>query len=180
MWPAGLIGGRVWCSRNGRHPRFRCAGSRAYGRPGPDRHHGDAGPLRRLRRSWRWMCMSGTVASALDAESGELRRKQLAGRSEQVAEFDAVLKAPVRATYGAGPTGFATARRLEAAGIDCLVRFERRARGQPALVSTLTRTNHDETSRTRGECNATSPGGSSALRAARSRVVRALAAVVVR
>ncbi len=31
------------------------------------------------------------------------------------------LEGPVRATYEAGPTGFAHARRLEAAGVDCLV-----------------------------------------------------------
>jgi transposase len=36
-------------------------------------------------------------------------------------EFVAGLQGPVRVTYEAGATGFALARRLEAAGIDCLV-----------------------------------------------------------
>ena len=65
--------------------------------------------------------VSGTVAAVIDRESGELRRRRLSGRSEEVAAFVAGLPGPVRATYEAGPTGFALARRLEAAGVDCLV-----------------------------------------------------------
>jgi transposase len=38
-----------------------------------------------------------------------------------VAEFVTGLEGPVRARYEAGPTGFALARRLHAAGVDCLV-----------------------------------------------------------
>jgi transposase len=65
--------------------------------------------------------VSGTVAAVLDAESGELRRQRLSGRSEQIAAFVSGLPGPVRATYEAGPSGFALARRLQAAGVDCLV-----------------------------------------------------------
>jgi transposase len=65
--------------------------------------------------------VSGTVAAVLDHESGELRRQRLSGRSEVVAAFAAGLVGPVRATYEAGPTGFVLARRLEAAGVECLV-----------------------------------------------------------
>jgi transposase len=65
--------------------------------------------------------VSGTVAAVLDADSGELRGQRLSGRSEAVAAFVAGLPGPVRATYEAGPTGFALARRLRALGIDCLV-----------------------------------------------------------
>ena len=41
-------------------------------------------------------------------------------RAEVVA-FVAGLEGPVRATYEAGPTGFALARRLDAAGVECVV-----------------------------------------------------------
>ena len=60
--------------------------------------------------------VSGTVAAMIDRESGELRRRRLSGSGAEVAEFVAALPGPVRATYEAGPTGFALARRLEAAG----------------------------------------------------------------
>ena len=62
-----------------------------------------------------------TVAAVLDRESGELRRRRLPGRSEEIAAFVAGLEGPVRATYEAGPTGFARARRLQQAGVDCVV-----------------------------------------------------------
>src|SRR5437868_1568087 len=65
--------------------------------------------------------VSGTVAAVIDRDSGELWRRRLSGSALEVAEFVAGLAGPVRATYEAGPTGFALARRLEAAGVDCLV-----------------------------------------------------------
>jgi len=65
--------------------------------------------------------VSGVVAATLDRDSGQLEVRRLPGRSEEVAAFAATLPGPVRATYEAGPTGFVLARRLEAAGIDCLV-----------------------------------------------------------
>jgi transposase len=65
--------------------------------------------------------VSGTVAAVIDAASGELRRRRLSGGAADVAEFVAGLPGPVRATYEAGPTGFALARRLEAAGVSCVV-----------------------------------------------------------
>lgn len=65
--------------------------------------------------------VSGVVAATLDQESGQLRAQRLPGRSEEVAAYAKNLPGPVRATYEAGPTGFVLARRLEAAGIDCLV-----------------------------------------------------------
>jgi transposase len=61
------------------------------------------------------------VAAIIDRDSGELRRRRLSGSASEAAEFVAGLPGPVRATYEAGPTGFALARRLQAAGIDCLV-----------------------------------------------------------
>jgi transposase len=65
--------------------------------------------------------VSGTVAAVLDRESGELRRQRLSGRGQEIAAFVAGLPRPVRATYEAEPTGFALARRLAAAGVECLV-----------------------------------------------------------
>jgi transposase len=65
--------------------------------------------------------VSGVVAATLDRESGELALRRLPGGSERVVEFAASLPGPVRATYEAGPTGFVLARKLEAAGVDCLV-----------------------------------------------------------
>src|SRR4051812_48078486 len=65
--------------------------------------------------------VSGVVAAALDRDSGELRVQRLPGRSEEVVAFAAGLPGPVRVTYEAGPTGFVLARRLAAAGVDCLV-----------------------------------------------------------
>src|SRR3954463_6917406 len=64
---------------------------------------------------------SGVVAAVLQRESGELRVQRLPAGSEAVTAFAAGLPGPVRATYEAGPTGFVLARRLEAAGIECLV-----------------------------------------------------------
>ena len=63
----------------------------------------------------------GTRAAVIDTASGELRRQKLSGRSEEITGFVMGLEAPVRVTYEAGPSGFALARRLEAAGVDCLV-----------------------------------------------------------
>jgi transposase len=65
--------------------------------------------------------VSGTAAAVVDRVSGELRRRRLSGKASEVAEFVAGLPGPVLATYEAGPTGFALARRLEAAGVECLV-----------------------------------------------------------
>jgi transposase len=65
--------------------------------------------------------VSGVVAATLDRDSGELRVRRLPGRSEEVVAFAAGLAGPVRATYEAGPTGFVLARRLAAAGVDCVV-----------------------------------------------------------
>jgi len=65
--------------------------------------------------------VSGTEAAVIDGVSGELRRRRLSGGAAEVAEFVAGLPGPVRVTYEAGPTGFALARRLDAAGVSCVV-----------------------------------------------------------
>lgn len=61
------------------------------------------------------------VAAIVDAESGELCTQRLSGRAQSVVEFCAALPRPARVTFEAGPTGFGLARRLSAAGVDCLV-----------------------------------------------------------
>jgi transposase len=62
-----------------------------------------------------------SAVAVIDGDSGELRRQRLSGRASEIAEFVVALPGPVRATYEAGPTGFALARRLQGAGVDCLV-----------------------------------------------------------
>jgi transposase len=100
---------------------MRCAGLGLRVGLGPDRNHGGADGMQAKTFAALDVYVSGTVAAVLDADSGELRRQRLSGRGEEVAAFVAGLPGPVRATYEAGPTGFALARRLEAAGIDCVV-----------------------------------------------------------
>jgi transposase len=65
--------------------------------------------------------VSGVVAATLDRDSGELRVRRLPGGSDAVVAFAVELPGPVRATYEAGPTGFVLARKLQAAGVECLV-----------------------------------------------------------
>ena len=61
------------------------------------------------------------VAAIVDAESGELRVQRLAGVTGDVALFCAGLPGPVRVAYEAGPTGFGLARRLQRAGVGCVL-----------------------------------------------------------
>ncbi len=61
------------------------------------------------------------VAAIADSQSGELAVQRMGGQTEQVAEFCAVLPAPVRVAYEAGPTGFGPARALTERGIACVV-----------------------------------------------------------
>jgi transposase len=61
------------------------------------------------------------VAGVVDAESGEMSMRRLPGRTCEVVAFCAGLPEPVRVAYEAGPTGFALARALRAAGIECVV-----------------------------------------------------------
>src|SRR5215217_8871775 len=88
---------------------------------GGDRNHGGADMAQ--VRTWAAfdVHVSGVVAATLERDSGELRVRRLPGDSGAVVEFVAGLPGPVRATYEAGPTGFALARLLEAGGVDCLV-----------------------------------------------------------
>lgn len=69
------------------------------------------------------------VAAILDAETGELRFRRLGGETGTVVELCSRLASPVRATYEAGPTGYALARALEGAGVECLVAAPGPARG---------------------------------------------------
>ena len=65
--------------------------------------------------------VSGVMAAVFERESGELWVQRLPGGSGPVVEFAMGLPGPVHATYEAGPTGFVLARKLRAAGIDCVV-----------------------------------------------------------
>ncbi len=60
------------------------------------------------------------VAAILDPETGELRSRKL-GNEAAAAGLCSALPGPVKATYEAGPTGYALARALKEAGVECLV-----------------------------------------------------------
>jgi transposase len=100
---------------------MRCAGLGLRGGLGPDRNHGGADMAQAKTSVALDVHVSGTVAAILDHESGELGRRRLSGRSDEVTAFVASLPGPVRATYEAGPTGFVLARRLQSAGVACMV-----------------------------------------------------------
>ena len=74
-------------------------------------------------RSWAGLDVhaSTVVAATVDRESGELGVRRLAGKTEEVVAFCVGLPGPTRVAYEAGPTGFALARALEAAGVGCVV-----------------------------------------------------------
>src|SRR5215210_3640363 len=86
-----------------------------------DRNHGGAD----VSQAKTWAAfdvhVSGVVAAVFERDSGELWVRRLPGGSGPVVEFAMGLPGPMRATYEAGPTGFVLARKLRAAGIDCVV-----------------------------------------------------------
>jgi transposase len=57
----------------------------------------------------------------VDTETGELRRRRLGGGVDEVVAFLASQRAPVRAVYEAGPTGFGLARAAAEAGIEMML-----------------------------------------------------------
>jgi transposase len=61
------------------------------------------------------------VGCAIDNQTGEVFRRRLGPGGEEIRDWVASLPGPVRVVYEAGPTGFALARFLRAAGIECLV-----------------------------------------------------------
>lgn len=86
-----------------------------------DRIHGGADMAQ--VRSWAGLDVhaSKVLAATVDRETGELGVRRLSGRTDEVVAFCAGLPGPVRVAYEAGPTGFALARALEAAGVGCVV-----------------------------------------------------------
>ena len=62
-----------------------------------------------------------THAAAIDLVTGELVRARFGPGVEAVIEWLASRRAPVRAVYEAGPTGFGLVRAAQAAGIDVSV-----------------------------------------------------------
>jgi transposase len=74
-------------------------------------------------RSWAGLDVHAAkvVAATVDRESGELGVRRLSGKTGEVVAFCAGLAGPTRVAYEAGPTGFALARALEAAGVGCVV-----------------------------------------------------------
>ncbi|MFN6554607.1 IS110 family transposase [Mycolicibacterium septicum] len=61
------------------------------------------------------------VAHAVDEETGKISRARLCPDHGEVLSWLHQLRAPVRVTYEAGPTGFGLARAINDAGMECLV-----------------------------------------------------------
>jgi transposase len=74
-------------------------------------------------RSWVGLDVHArtVIAAVVDRETGELAVRRLPGETEQVVAFCAGLPGSVRVAYEAGPTGFALARALQAAGVGCVI-----------------------------------------------------------
>ena len=74
-------------------------------------------------RSWVGLDVHArkVVAAVVDRETGELAVRRLSGETAEVVAFCAGLPGPVRVGYEAGPTGFALARALTAAGVGCVI-----------------------------------------------------------
>jgi transposase len=86
-----------------------------------DRIHGGADMAQ--VRSWVGLDVHArtVVAAVVDRETGELAVRRVSGESAEVVAFCVGLAGPVRVAYEAGPTGFALARALEAAGVGCVI-----------------------------------------------------------
>ncbi len=74
-------------------------------------------------RSWAGLDVHArsVLAVTVDALSGEMRTRRLAGTTSEVVELCASLPGPTRVAYEAGPTGYGLARALHAVGIGCIV-----------------------------------------------------------
>jgi len=74
-------------------------------------------------RSWAGLDVhrASVVAATMDRETGEMRVRRLSGETSEVVSFCVSLPGPTRVAYEAGPTGFALARALAAAGVECIV-----------------------------------------------------------
>ncbi len=74
-------------------------------------------------RSWAGLDVhrASVVAATMDRVTGELRVRRLPGETSEVVAFCAALSGPTRVAYEAGPTGFALARALMAAGVECVI-----------------------------------------------------------
>ncbi len=74
-------------------------------------------------RSWCGLDVHAAkvLAATVDRETGELGVRRLSGQTDEVVAFCAGLPGPTRVSYEAGPSGFALARALAAAGVGCVV-----------------------------------------------------------
>jgi transposase len=74
-------------------------------------------------RSWAGLDVhrASVLAAMMDRDTGELRVRRLSGETSDVVALCASLPGPTRVAYEAGPTGFALARALAAAGVECVV-----------------------------------------------------------
>ena len=74
------------------------------------------------------------VAHAVDEETGKIARARLCPDHGEVLGWLHQLRAPVRVTYEAGPTGFGLARAITEAGMDCVVAAQSMRHGLSKLL----------------------------------------------
>ena len=95
-----------------------------------------------MRGTMTWVGMDvharSTHGAAIDSLSGELQRVRFGAGTEEVVGWLAGLRAPVRAVYEAGPTGFGLARAAQRAGIEVMIAAPSRPRARPAIASRAT------------------------------------------
>ena len=74
-------------------------------------------------RSWAGLDVhrASVLAATMDRETGELGVRRLPGETSEIVAFCAGLPGPTQVAYEAGPTGFALARALSAAGVGCVI-----------------------------------------------------------
>lgn len=74
-------------------------------------------------RSWAGLDVHSAkvIAATMSRDWGELGVRRLPGATSDVVAFCAGLPGPARVAYEAGPTGFALARALHAAGVQCVI-----------------------------------------------------------
>jgi transposase len=78
-----------------------------------------------MRQGIRWVGLdvhaNKSVGAVFDSATGEVSSRRVIGHPHELMPWLSELPAPMRAVYEAGPTGYALARRAQAAGIDVAV-----------------------------------------------------------
>jgi transposase len=70
---------------------------------------------------WLDVYARSVAAAAIDAQTGEVRRRKMTVDRSEILAWIRSLAGPVRVVYEAGPMGFGLARFLLGAGVECVV-----------------------------------------------------------